>query len=112
MAEMQQFLYRVQPARLAMLTDGPTPDEELIVGEHFAYLEDLTERIDQRANVFTLGRYAICALSDRIEENWREGFQGSTELADVIEGATQADRGERYDTVRDFVEAFIQIARR
>jgi serine/threonine-protein kinase len=70
------------------------------------------ERIDQRANVFTLGRYAICALSDRIEENWREGFQGSTELADVIEGATQADRGERYDSVRDFVEAFIQIARR
>jgi len=44
MAEMQQFLYRVQPARLEMLTDGPTPDEERIVGEHFAYLEDLTEK--------------------------------------------------------------------
>jgi len=25
---------------------------------------------DQRANVFTLGRYAVCALSDQIDEHW------------------------------------------
>ncbi|MDP6037570.1 MAG: YciI family protein [Candidatus Latescibacteria bacterium] len=44
MTEMQQFLYRVQPARLEMLTEGSTPDEERIVGEHFAYLKDLTDK--------------------------------------------------------------------
>ena len=27
-----------------MLTEGPTPEEERVVGEHFAHLEDLTER--------------------------------------------------------------------
>ena len=27
-----------------MLTEGPTPEEESVVGEHFAHLEDLTER--------------------------------------------------------------------
>lgn len=36
-----QFLYRIQPARLAMLSDGPTASEEAAVGEHFAYLQDL-----------------------------------------------------------------------
>lgn len=70
------------------------------------------ERIDQRANVFTLGRYTICALSDQIDENWRNRFQGSSELADVIERATQPDRDERSDTVREFVEALAQIVKK
>ena len=41
---MPQFLYRIQPARPAMLTEGPTPEEARLVGEHFAYLQDLTAR--------------------------------------------------------------------
>jgi uncharacterized protein YciI len=40
---MPQFLYRIQPTRLAMLTDGPTEQEARIVGEHFNYLKRLTE---------------------------------------------------------------------
>jgi len=64
------------------------------------------ERIDQLANVFTLGRYAVCALSEQIDERWRDGFQGSGEQADVIERATQQDRDQRYGTVREFVKAF------
>jgi uncharacterized protein YciI len=40
---MPQFLYRIQPARPGFL-GGPTADEETAVGEHFAYLEDLTRR--------------------------------------------------------------------
>ena len=68
------------------------------------------ERIDQRANVFMLGRYAVCALSEQIDENWRDGFQGSVELADVIERATHKDRDERYDRVREFVTAFTSAA--
>lgn len=35
------FLYRIQPTRPAMLTDGPTPEEAQIVAEHFAYLQRL-----------------------------------------------------------------------
>lgn len=44
MAKMLQFLYRIQSTRLQMLTEGPTSDEERIVGEHFAYLQMLTEK--------------------------------------------------------------------
>ncbi len=35
------FLYRIRPTRPAMLSEGPTPDEARIVGEHFAYLQGL-----------------------------------------------------------------------
>jgi uncharacterized protein YciI len=38
---MPHFLYRIQPTRLAMLTEGPTEREAQIVGAHFSYLEKL-----------------------------------------------------------------------
>ncbi len=38
---MLHFLYRIQPTRLGMLTEGPTERERKIVGEHFSYLERL-----------------------------------------------------------------------
>ncbi len=41
---MTEFLYVIRPTRAAMLTDGPTPEEERIVGEHFAYLQDWCTR--------------------------------------------------------------------
>lgn len=41
---MRQFLYRLEPARVEMVTTGPTPEEAAIVSEHFAYLASLTER--------------------------------------------------------------------
>jgi uncharacterized protein len=37
-----QYLYRIQPTRPAMLTEGPTAEEQRIVGEHFDYLKELT----------------------------------------------------------------------
>ncbi|HXE90864.1 MAG TPA: YciI family protein [Terriglobales bacterium] len=39
-----QFLYRIQPTRAALLTSGPTPEEQAIVLEHFNYLKDLAAR--------------------------------------------------------------------
>jgi uncharacterized protein YciI len=39
-----QFLYRLLPTRIEMVTIGSTPEEEAIVDEHFAYLEALTEQ--------------------------------------------------------------------
>ena len=41
---MQQWLYQLKPARLEMLTDGPTPEEAEIVSRHFAHLQDLTQK--------------------------------------------------------------------
>ncbi len=38
---MPQFMYRIRPRRSAMLSDGPTPHEERVIGEHFAYLQAL-----------------------------------------------------------------------
>lgn len=40
----QQFLYRIQPTRLEMLTEGPTPREREIVSAHFDYLSNLREQ--------------------------------------------------------------------
>ncbi|MCE7983897.1 MAG: hypothetical protein DYG89_22210 [Caldilinea sp. CFX5] len=38
-----QFLYKIQPTRLAMLTEGPTEEEARLVSEHFHYLQRLCE---------------------------------------------------------------------
>lgn len=44
MCTMNQYLYRIQPARPAMLTEGPTPQEQAIVVEHFTYLQNLNSQ--------------------------------------------------------------------
>jgi uncharacterized protein YciI len=44
MSDVTHYLYKIQPTRLAMLTDGPTPEEADIVARHFAYLKHLTEQ--------------------------------------------------------------------
>ncbi len=44
MPELQEFIYVLRPTRVAMLTDGPTEDEAATIGEHFAYLQDLTSK--------------------------------------------------------------------
>ena len=38
---MQQYLYRIQPTRVGMLTEGPTEQEAAIVREHFEHLRRL-----------------------------------------------------------------------
>jgi len=38
---MSEFLYRLLPARPAMLTEGLTPEEHAAVAAHFAYLQEL-----------------------------------------------------------------------
>ena len=40
----KQWLYRIQPVRKEMLAEGPTPEEERLVGEHFEYLKGLVEK--------------------------------------------------------------------
>ena len=63
---MPQFAYRLRPARPDMLAAGPTPDEERVVGEHFAYLQDLTARgvVKLAGRTLTTGAetFGICIL--------------------------------------------------
>ncbi len=42
MTTNEEYLYRIEPTRRTMLTEGLTAKEERIVGEHFAYLQELT----------------------------------------------------------------------
>ena len=37
---MPTYLYRIQPVRPAMLSEGPTEEETRVAAEHFAYLQD------------------------------------------------------------------------
>ena len=39
-----QYLYRIQPTRLEMVTNGPTDEERSILLEHFNYLTSLTKQ--------------------------------------------------------------------
>jgi uncharacterized protein YciI len=43
MPDVPLFLYRIQPVRPEMLSEGATPDEDRIISEHFAYLQRLTQ---------------------------------------------------------------------
>lgn len=38
------FLYTLRPARLAMLTEGPKPEEQALAGRHWAYSQELLTR--------------------------------------------------------------------
>jgi len=40
----KQYLYRIEPTRAALLTEGPTREEAAAIDRHFAYLQDLTAR--------------------------------------------------------------------
>ena len=44
MPESKEFLYRLEATRAEMISIGPTEKESRALEEHFAYLEDLTER--------------------------------------------------------------------
>ena len=42
--ENNEFLYTIKPIRAELLKDGPTPEEQRVIGLHFNYLKDLTEK--------------------------------------------------------------------
>ncbi len=44
MSEITQYLYTIRPTRLEMLSVRPTPAEEEIVTQHFAYLQELAQK--------------------------------------------------------------------
>ena len=67
---------------------------------------ELGARIDERTNVFTMGRTAVVFLSDGTLD--RGAFRGSDALYAVIRLACRTDRSERFDTVEAFCLAWRQ----
>lgn len=41
---MMQFLYKITPVRLNMVTEGPNDEEAVIMSRHFNYLKSLTDQ--------------------------------------------------------------------
>lgn len=41
---MMQFLYKITPTRLEMVTKGPTDHEAAIMSQHFNYLKSLNDQ--------------------------------------------------------------------
>jgi len=39
-----EFLYKITPARMGMVTEAPTEAEAAIVNQHFDYLQSLTDK--------------------------------------------------------------------
>lgn len=40
---MPTYIYRIQPVRPEMLSEGSTPEEDELTGKHFAYLKQLMD---------------------------------------------------------------------
>jgi uncharacterized protein YciI len=40
---MSEYLYKIQPARVGMLSEGSTPEEAAILSQHFDYLSRLVD---------------------------------------------------------------------
>lgn len=49
MSEINYFTYVIHPTRLAMLTEGPTPQEAETISSHFDYLKAL---VDEGRGIF------------------------------------------------------------
>ena len=41
MPDQSLYIYKIQPVRQEMLTEGSNPEEERIISAHFSYLEEL-----------------------------------------------------------------------
>ncbi|MDE0299164.1 MAG: hypothetical protein OXN17_11060 [Candidatus Poribacteria bacterium] len=70
---------------------------------------ELGARIDERTNVFTMGRTAAVFLSDGTLD--RDPFRGSDAQYEVIRRACLDDRSERFDSMEGFYRAWRQTCR-
>ncbi len=44
MSTSNQYLYKIQPVRPAMLSEGATEEESAVVSQHFRYLQQLADQ--------------------------------------------------------------------
>ncbi len=73
---MEQYLYKIQPTRPEMLTEGTTEAESKIIEDHFAYLKDLMEKgvliLAGRTRNNDYSSFGICLFKAESEEKARE----------------------------------------
>lgn len=88
---MPQYLYRIRPTRLEMLTAGPTPEETAAVARHFAYLQDLTERgvvlLAGRTLTTDAESFGICVFRAEDETAARKVMEGDPAVAEGVMSA-------------------------
>ena len=65
---------------------------------------ELGARIDQRSNVFTLGRAGLWCLSE--DPDALESFRGPSELLEVFQRACQPRPADRFSSVAEFYQAW------
>ena len=70
---------------------------------------ELGARIDERTNVFTMGRTTAVFLSDGTLD--RDPFRGSDAQYEVMRRACRDDRSERFDSMGEFYRAWGQARR-
>jgi uncharacterized protein YciI len=74
------FMYTLHPARLDMLTEGPTDAEKALAGQHWAYSVELLERGTIIFGGRTLDKtgqsFAICVVRAESEEKARAIMEG------------------------------------
>ena len=61
-------------------------------------------RIDERTNVFMLGRTAFVLLANSSDS--RDDWKGSEAMWQVVKKATNTDKQLRYQSVQEFVSAW------
>ncbi|MYE27519.1 MAG: hypothetical protein F4X87_09985 [Chloroflexi bacterium] len=73
---MPTYIYRIQPVRPAMLSEGLTTAESRITGEHFEYLQQLMQEgvliLAGRSLTSDYSAFGIAIFKARDDEHMRE----------------------------------------
>ena len=71
-----EYLYKIQPVRLEMLTEGPTPFEQKTMSDHFERLKELTVEgvviLAGRTQNTDYGSFGIVIINAGSEEEARK----------------------------------------
>ena len=85
---MPTYIYRIQPVRPEMLSEGPTPEESRITGEHFEYLKRLMERgilvLAGRTLNSDYSAFGIAIFNARDDEHMRHITAGDPGVAQKL----------------------------
>jgi len=80
-----QYIYIVHATRPEMLTAGPTPEEQEILGQHFMYLKDLAEKgpvlLVGRTQTTDESTFGLCIFEAASEEEARALMNGDPAVA-------------------------------
>ncbi len=79
------FLYTLRPARLAMLTEGPTAEEQALAARHWTYSQELLARgvlvFAGRTLARDAGSFAVAVIRAPSQEEARAIAEGDPAVA-------------------------------